>query len=138
MFAGTDKLRLLGYPASGGFTLSVLTGYFTSISFDYPTKHRGAWLNVNIALPHGGSGGAAINSKGELVGICTQTKGDLTNIRSITEARHLVERAKREVDNENRKKVMEEKAAADAAGAGIRVKPFKNGFAECSIMKHIS
>ena len=104
LFAGTDKLRLLGYPASGGFTLSVLTGYFTSISFDYPTKHRGTWLNVNIALPHGGSGGAAINSKGELVGICTQTKGDLTNIRSITEAKHLIEKAKTEIDHEKKKK----------------------------------
>ena len=71
-------------------------------------------MNVNIALPHGGSGGAAINSKGELVGVCTQTKGDLTNIRSITEAKHLIEKAKKGVDQERKKKQEEqEQAVAD-------------------------
>jgi len=103
--AGDEKLRLLGFPASGGFTLSVLTGYFTSMSFDYPAKHRGAWLNMSIALPHGGSGGAAINGMGELVGVCTQTKGELTNIRAITEAIPLIDRAKKVVDERHAKQL---------------------------------
>jgi hypothetical protein len=98
--AGDDSLRLLGYPASGGYQLSVLTGFFTSMSFDYADQRRGAWLNININLPHGGSGGAAVNSQGELVGICTQTLGDLTNIRSIAEAVKMIDQAKREVDAE--------------------------------------
>lgn len=96
----TDKLRLLGFPASGGYSLSVLTTYFTSMSFDYPSNQRGAWVNVNTQLPSGGSGGAAVNGQGQLVGISTQTKGELTNIRSITEAKHLIHKAKREVDRE--------------------------------------
>ncbi|KAH9260251.1 hypothetical protein BASA81_001420 [Batrachochytrium salamandrivorans] len=96
----TDKLRLLGFPASGGYSLSVLTTYFTSMSFDYPKHLRGAWVNVNTQLPSGGSGGAAVNAQGHLVGIATQTKGELTNIRSITEATHLIQKAKREVDRE--------------------------------------
>ena len=61
-------------------------------------------MNVNIALPHGGSGGAAINSKGELVGVCTQTKGELTNIRAITEAIPLIEKAKSVVDKEKKER----------------------------------
>jgi hypothetical protein len=133
LFAGSDKLRLLGYPASGGFTLSVLTGYFTSMSFDYPTKQRGAWLNVNISLPYGGSGGAAINSKGELVGICTQTKGDLTNIRSITEAKHLIEKAKKQVDADLKKKADESTSAAGSrnSSSGIKKKLFSSKFGDC-------
>ena len=91
---GDEKLRLLGYPSSGGFTLSVLTGFFTSFSYDNPNTSRGCWLNINISLPHGGSGGAAVNTKGQLVGVCTQTRRDLTNIRSITETRFLIDTAK--------------------------------------------
>ncbi len=100
---GDSKIKVLGYPASGGFTLSVLTGYFTGISYDHPATHRGSWLNLNIALPHGGSGGAAVNAKGELLGIGTQTRGEMTNIRSIQEAHTFISSAKKIIDELKKK-----------------------------------
>ena len=155
--AGDEKLRLLGYPASGGYTLSVLTGYFTSLSFDYAARKRGAWLNVNIALPHGGSGGAAVNNRGELgtiplffglsldslffvsrpqpapplllsihnptttVGICSQVRGGLTNIRSILEAKDLIKRAQNKIDKQRRSMTQQQRsvcaAVEDCAGS---------------------
>ena len=67
--------------------------FVSSLRYDDPERRRGVWLNANITLPPGGSGGAAVNSRGELVGICTQMEGGLTNIRCVSEALRLVTRS---------------------------------------------
>eukprot|EP00944_MAST-04C_sp_MAST-4C-sp1_P015797 g15797.t1 len=79
---GYHKLRLLGYPGIGGHGLSVITDYFTGHRQD----KTGAWLLTAQPMPNGCSGGAVVNPEGELVGVATQTQGDLSHIRSIVDA----------------------------------------------------
>ena len=80
---GYHKLRLLGYPGVGGHGLSVITDYFTGHRQD---NSGGSWLLTAQPMPNGCSGGAVVNPEGELVGVATQTKGELSHIRSIVDA----------------------------------------------------
>jgi hypothetical protein len=84
---GYHKLRLLGYPGIGGHGLSVITDYFTGHRQD----KTGAWLLTAQPMPTGCSGGAVVNPEGELVGVATQTQGELSHIRSIVDAAALLD-----------------------------------------------
>ena len=79
---GYHKLRLLGYPGVGGHRLTVMTSYFTGNRED----KGGSWLLTGAPMPSGCSGGAVVNPEGELVGVATQTYGEVSHIRNITDA----------------------------------------------------
>lgn len=73
---GTQKLQLLdqlvivGYPAKGGPTVTVNQGIVEGID------ERDHWIKTNARLIHGNSGGAAVNTQGQLVGIPTKVVFD--------------------------------------------------------------
>ena len=46
----------------------------------------GSWLSTAAPMPNGCSGGAVVNPDGELVGVATQTLGQVSHIRSIEDA----------------------------------------------------
>ena len=79
---GYHKLRLLGYPGVGGHRLTVMTSYFTGNR----TDKGGSWLLTGAPMPSGCSGAPVVNPEGELVGVATQTYGEVSHIRSITDA----------------------------------------------------
>ena len=66
-----DKITILGYPGLGGTTITLTSGDFSGIdsseNFDY--------LKTTANMNPGVSGGAALNAKGELVGIPTAGRG---------------------------------------------------------------
>ena len=80
---GLHKLRLLGYPGIGGHKLTVVTSYYTGSRTDVG---GGSWLLTAAPMPNGCSGGAVVNPDGELVGVATQTLGQVSHIRSIEDA----------------------------------------------------
>ena len=76
MEIGTQKLQLLdqlvivGYPAKGGPTVTVNQGIVEGID------EQDHWIKTNARLIHGNSGGAAVNTQGQLVGIPTKVVFD--------------------------------------------------------------
>ena len=59
-----ENLQVLGYPNIGGNRMRVTEGVVTKTP-----NGVGTYLETNASITHGNSGGAAINTKGELVGI---------------------------------------------------------------------
>jgi len=68
-----DTVTALGYPAIGEDTLTVTTGILSGTL----EKYNQNWLKTDAEFSYGSSGGALINSDGELIGITTQAHSDL-------------------------------------------------------------
>lgn len=66
-----DKITILGYPGLGGSTITLTSGDFSGVD----TSEQYDYLKTTANMNPGVSGGAALNSAGELVGIPTAGRG---------------------------------------------------------------
>jgi hypothetical protein len=100
--AGTTQLRLLGYPPdAGGYDMSILTTWLTGVDFEDRIKSRGRYLLANTVMPRGFSGGAAVDTEGTLIGICTAEHGSgISCIRDFRDLRPLLLKAERMLQRE--------------------------------------
>src|SRR5262249_61104526 len=69
-----DDLIIIGFPQTGGLSATVNTGV---VEGKDEVNH---WLKTDARFIHGNSGGAAINAKGELIGIPTKVIVDTKRI----------------------------------------------------------
>src|SRR5262249_55381089 len=61
-----DDLTIIGYPETGGATVTVNVGIVEG------TDPEGGWIKTDGRLMHGNSGGAAVDVDGKLIGIPTR------------------------------------------------------------------
>ncbi len=75
-----DALTMFGYPAIGGNTISVTNGIVSGFSREAGIDDQRAWIKTDATISGGNSGGGAIDSSGNLVGIPTTAgiRGELT------------------------------------------------------------
>lgn len=66
-----DELVILGYPGIGGTTITLTDGRVGGFTAEEPYGNR-AFIKTSATFAGGNSGGLAVNSKGEMVGIPTQ------------------------------------------------------------------
>lgn len=66
-----EPLQIVGYPGTGGFTVTVTRGTVSG----FTTDETGRWIKTDASISGGNSGGAAINSAGKVVGVPTQAGG---------------------------------------------------------------
>ena len=66
-------LKVLGYPGTGGDTITVTEGVITGREFKYNMN----WLKTDADISFGNSGGAAIDEEGSLIGIPTQSHSSM-------------------------------------------------------------
>lgn len=111
-----DPIHVFGYPAIGSGSLTYTTGVVSGFLFEEGIDGT-AWINSDAVTSGGNSGGAALNSSGQLIGIptsgsaldcrvgdtnrdgaigpedvgCLPTGGSLTQLRPINLARPLLE-----------------------------------------------
>ena len=67
-----DTLAIFGYPGIGGATVTFTSGGVAGFSNSKKYNIRRAWVKTDATIAGGNSGGTAINTRGELVGIPTQ------------------------------------------------------------------
>jgi len=67
-----DNLAIFGYPGIGGETVTFTSGSVAGFTKQHGVKVRRAWIKTDATIAGGNSGGTAVNSKGQLVGIPTQ------------------------------------------------------------------
>ena len=92
-----DNLSIIGYPGVGGMTITFTAG---KVSGFQPQSGYGpqAWIKTDAQISPGVSGGAAVDGKGQLVGVPTQirfralgrTDTRIGMVRSIDMARSLI------------------------------------------------
>ncbi|MDQ2655368.1 MAG: trypsin-like peptidase domain-containing protein [Chloroflexota bacterium] len=111
-----DPVHVFGFPAIGSGSLTYTTGVVSGFLFEEEIDGT-AWINSDAVTSGGNSGGAALNSSGQLIGIptsgsaldcrvgdtnrdgtigpedvgCLPTGGSLTQLRPINLARPLLE-----------------------------------------------
>ncbi len=82
-----DQVRVLGYPAIGGSTVTVTSG--TISGFVSPvTAADGGWVKSDAAISGGSSGGLAVDDDGLLIGIPTRVgtgDGPITDCRVLND-----------------------------------------------------
>jgi S1-C subfamily serine protease len=69
-----DDIFIIGYPEKGGSSVTVNTGVIEG------KDNLNHWIKTNARLIHGNSGGAAVNTRGQLVGIPTKVVYDTRRI----------------------------------------------------------
>ncbi len=69
-----DEIYAAGFPKAGGATLTVTQGQISG------KEEREGWLKIDAQVTHGSSGGAAINRRGELLGIPTKVRPDVQEV----------------------------------------------------------
>lgn len=90
-----DEILVIGYPGSRGDTVAATAVKIASL-VDEDEDGYVDWVATDLSVMQGGSGGAAVNTRGELVGISTgQVCGAQGLIRPINRAVMLIERAYR-------------------------------------------
>jgi serine protease Do len=67
-----DTLAIFGYPGIGGETVTFTSGSVAGFTKQQGISARRAWIKTDATIAGGNSGGTAVNSKGELVGVPTQ------------------------------------------------------------------
>jgi S1-C subfamily serine protease len=65
-----EELIIIGYPEKGGSTVTISRGVVEGKDM------IGNWIKTDARIIHGNSGGAAINTRGELIGIPTRVVAD--------------------------------------------------------------
>lgn len=65
-----DPIRVLGYPAIGGDTITLTRGAVSGFTEERNVEGR-AWIKTDATITGGNSGGAAVNENGQLVGVPT-------------------------------------------------------------------
>jgi S1-C subfamily serine protease len=66
-----DPIDIYSYPMAGGGSLTYTTGVVSGFNFEQGAKNR-SWITTDATLSGGSSGGAAVNRRGQLVGVPTQ------------------------------------------------------------------
>lgn len=66
-----SSIYVYGYPAVGGDALTYTTGVVSGFNFE-TGRNEPAWITTDATLSGGSSGGAAVDSKGLLIGVPTQ------------------------------------------------------------------
>jgi S1-C subfamily serine protease len=69
-----DDIFIIGYPEKGGSSVTVNTGVIEG------KDNLNHWIKTNARLIHGNSGGAAVNTRGQLIGIPTKVVYDTRRI----------------------------------------------------------
>lgn len=82
-------LRILGYPAIGGQTITFTEGAVSGFTSERGIDGR-AWIKTDATIAAGNSGGMAVDDQGRLVGIPTQVssgdeRGDIVDCRSVVD-----------------------------------------------------
>ena len=65
-----DQIRILGYPAIGGDTITLTRGAVSGFTEERDIEGR-AWIKTDAAISGGNSGGVAVNEDGQLIGVPT-------------------------------------------------------------------
>lgn len=65
-----DEINLLGYPGVGGETITFTAGKVSGF-IDEDFDNEVDWIKTDAIVNHGNSGGTAINSRGEMIGVPT-------------------------------------------------------------------
>ncbi|MCP5028602.1 MAG: trypsin-like serine protease [Actinomycetia bacterium] len=83
-----DNLRVLGFPAIGGETITFTQGAVSGFTLDASVDGR-AWIKTDAAISGGNSGGIAVDAEGFLIGVPTQVGSggdtDVVDCRVITD-----------------------------------------------------
>lgn len=66
-----EEINILGYPGVGGDTITFTAGKVSGF-VDENYDDEIDWIKTDAIISHGNSGGTAINSKGEMIGVPTQ------------------------------------------------------------------
>src|SRR4030065_1371770 len=72
-----DHLRVLGYPGIGGETITFTEGAVSGFTSERAVEGR-AWIKTDATIAGGTSGGMAVNSAGQLIGVPTRASGGST------------------------------------------------------------
>lgn len=65
-----DPIRILGYPGIGGETITLTDGVVSGFTAERGVGGR-AWIKTNATIAGGNSGGLAVDSKGQIIGVPT-------------------------------------------------------------------
>ncbi len=83
-----DNLRILGFPAIGGETITFTQGAVSGFTLDATVDGR-AWIKTDATISGGNSGGIAVDAEGFLIGVPTQVgsggNADVVDCRVITD-----------------------------------------------------
>jgi S1-C subfamily serine protease len=71
-----DELHIIGYPGVGGETINFTSGKVSGFIGEDGNRAGDRWFKTEAALAPGNSGGAAVNSKGEMIGVPTRILSD--------------------------------------------------------------
>ena len=94
-----DPIIIIGFPGLGGSSLTVTRGIDSGIARF--TDDPGSFIKTDTEINRGNSGGTAINTAGELIGIPTagrvdtEASGKIGLVRPINEAKALVDKSAR-------------------------------------------
>lgn len=70
-----DEIGIFGYPGIGDNELVYTTGIISSIQYgDYGGQNIPVWYRTNAQMSPGNSGGIAVNSRGEVIGVPTYVR----------------------------------------------------------------
>lgn len=80
-----EEIFIIGFPNIGGSSITISKGIVSGF-----TKDRGvSWIKTDASVSGGNSGGAAVNGKGELVGVPTMASagedGEIVDCRPVTD-----------------------------------------------------
>jgi putative serine protease PepD len=67
-----DSVTIIGYPGIGGNTPTMTIGSVSGFSPDEYNDLQNGWIKTDALISWGNSGGMAVNSRGELIGVPTQ------------------------------------------------------------------
>lgn len=84
-----DHLRVLGYPGIGGETITFTEGAVSGFTSERAVDGR-AWIKTDATIAGGNSGGMAVNSAGQLIGVPTRAsggsiEGDIVDCRPVVD-----------------------------------------------------
>ncbi len=106
--APPQDIFMLGYPGTGGLGAMEVSDLYVTISKGVASgwvseKQPRDWIKTDAEISGGNSGGMAINTRGELIGVPTRveldevggvTRGKLGYVRPINMAKPLIDRAR--------------------------------------------
>lgn len=80
-----EEIFIIGFPNIGGSSITISKGIVSGY-----TKDRGvSWIKTDASISGGNSGGAAVNTKGELIGVPTMASasedGDVVDCRPVAD-----------------------------------------------------
>jgi pSer/pThr/pTyr-binding forkhead associated (FHA) protein/S1-C subfamily serine protease len=92
-----ESLAVIGFPSLGGSTPTFTRGTVSGFLYDEILELERGWIKTDAEVNPGNSGGMAINSRGELIGVPTQVyfgtqvTGKISEIRPINLAKQFLD-----------------------------------------------